>query len=199
MGLAMIISRRPSRAELDAAQGRRVPDLIAPDLRVLFCGINPSLYSAVVGHHFARPGNRFWPTLHRAGFTDRVLHPSEERELLARGVGITNVFSRATATAASLSPEDYRQGSKSLRRKLQRYRPRIIAFLGLGAYRIAAGDPGALVGPQPVAFAGVTTWALPNPSGLNAHYQLAELADCYRALARVAFGETSTSSAPAPG
>jgi double-stranded uracil-DNA glycosylase len=184
-------SRRPSPAELAAAQGRRVPDLIAPNLRVLFCGINPSLYSAVVGHHFARPGNRFWPTLHRAGFTERLLQPSEEHELLALGFGITNVFSRASASAASLSPEDYRQGSKSLRRKLQRYRPRIIAFLGIGAYRIAAGRRDAQVGPQPVPFAGVATWALPNPSGLNAHYQLAELAEHYRALARVALGEAA--------
>jgi TDG/mug DNA glycosylase family protein len=192
MAAGMSPPPRPSRAELDAAQGRRVPDLIAPELRVLFCGINPSLYSAAVGHHFARPGNRFWPTLYRAGFTERLLHPSEERELLARGLGITNVFSRATASAASLSLDDYRQGSKSLTRKLRRYRPRIIAFLGLGAYRIVASEPAAMVGPQPVAFAGVAAWALPNPSGLNAHYQLAELADCYRALARVAFGEAAS-------
>ena len=176
---------RPTRAELEAANGQRVPDLIAPDLRVLFCGINPSLYSAVVGHHFARPGNRFWPVLHRAGFTARLLAPSEERELLERGIGITNVFSRASASAETLSPEDYRVGSASLRRKLGRYRPRVVAFLGLGAYRIAAGRPGAGVGLQAVPFAGIPTWALPNPSGLNAHYQLAELVECYRALASV--------------
>jgi double-stranded uracil-DNA glycosylase len=177
---------RPTRAELEAAAGRRVPDLIAPDLRVLFCGINPSLYSAVVGHHFARPGNRFWPTLHGAGFTDRQLRPSEEGELLALGIGITNVFPRASASADTLSADDYRVGSASLRRKLVRYRPRLVAFLGLGAYRIAAGRPDAVVGPQPVPFAGVPAWALPNPSGLNAHYQLGELVECYRALARVA-------------
>src|SRR5262245_27255203 len=110
---------RPTRAALEAAVGRRVPDLIAPDLRVLFCGINPSLYSAVVGHHFARPGNRFWPTLYGAGFTGRVLRPSDERELLARGIGITNVCSRASASAATLSIEDYRAGTASLRRKLR--------------------------------------------------------------------------------
>jgi TDG/mug DNA glycosylase family protein len=185
VGLAVGCAR-PTRAELDAATGRRVPDLIADDLRVLFCGINPSLYSAVVGHHFARPGNRFWPTIHRAGFTERQLEPSEERELLARGIGITNVFSKASASAESLSPENYRLGSAGLRRKLSRYRPRVLAFLGLGAYRIASGRPDAVVGLQPVPFAGVVTWALPNPSGLNAHYQLAELVECYRALAHAA-------------
>jgi TDG/mug DNA glycosylase family protein len=175
---------RPTRAELDAAEGREVPDLIAPGLRVLFCGINPSLYSAVVGHHFARPGNRFWPTLHRAGFTERLLAPSEERELLERGIGITNVFPKASASADTLTLDDYRWGEQRLCRKLARYRPKVVAFLGLGAYRIAAGEPKAVVGPQPRAFAGVTAWALPNPSGLNAHYQLRELVACYRALAR---------------
>lgn len=175
---------RPSRAELDAAHGAHVPDLIAPGLAVLFCGINPSLYSAVVGHHFARPGNRFWPTLYQAGFTSRLLHPSEEQELLAQGIGITNVCSEASASADSLTAEDYAAGAARLRRKLRRYRPRVVAFLGLGAYRITAADPGARVGPQPEAFAGVEAWALPNPSGLNAHYQLPELVECYRQLAR---------------
>jgi TDG/mug DNA glycosylase family protein len=177
-------SPRPTRAALAAAAGRRVPDLIAPGLKVLFCGINPSLYSAVVGHHFARPGNRFWPTLHRAGFTDRLLQPSEELALLALGIGITNVCPLASASAESLTPADYASGCAALRRKLRRYRPRAIAFLGLGAYRIAAGDPHARVGLQERPFAGVAAWALPNPSGLNAHYQLADLAECYRALAR---------------
>lgn len=185
IGLA-VARGRPTRAELDAAAGRRVPDLIADDLRVLFCGINPSLYSAAVGHHFARPGNRFWPTIHRAGFTDRELRPSEEGELLARGIGITNVFPKASASAKSLSPEDYRLGGAGLRGKLGRHRPRVLAFLGLGAYRMAAGRPDAVVGLQAVPFGGTVTWALPNPSGLNAHYQLAELVECYRALARAA-------------
>jgi TDG/mug DNA glycosylase family protein len=189
---------RPSRAQLEAAHGQRVPDLIAPGLRVLFCGINPSLYSVVVGHHFARPGNRFWPTLHQAGFTPRRLVPSEERELLARGIGITNVCSEASASADSLTPADYAAGAAQLRRKLHRYKPRVIAFLGLGAYRIAAREPGAGVGPQPVPFAGVTAWALPNPSGLNAHYQLPELVACYRALAQTVFGSSSRGVVGAP-
>jgi TDG/mug DNA glycosylase family protein len=175
---------RPSPAELAAAEGRRVPDLIGPGLAVLFCGINPSLYSAVVGYHFARPGNRFWPTLHGAGFTDRLLRPNEERELLKLGIGITNVCSKASASADSLTLEDYASGSAILRRKLRRQRPLAIAFLGLGAYRIAAGEPKAVVGLQARPFAGVAAWALPNPSGLNAHYQLDDLVECYRALAR---------------
>jgi TDG/mug DNA glycosylase family protein len=178
------VAARPSSSALSAAHGREVRDLIAPDLRVLFCGINPSLYSAAVGHHFARPGNRFWRTLHQAGFTERLLLPSEEAELLERGIGITNVFPKASASADSLTLDDYRWGEARLRRKLARYRPRVVAFLGLGAYRIAAREPRAVVGPQPRAFAGVTAWALPNPSGLNAHYQLPDLVECYRVLAR---------------
>lgn len=185
---------RPSPAELTAALGSRVPDLIAPGLRVLFCGINPSLYSAVVGHHFARPGNRFWPTLHRAGFTERLLRPSEERELLARGIGITNVCPHASASADTLSLVDYASGSASLRRKLRRFQPRVVAFLGLGAYRIAAREPKAAVGRQPRAFAGVEAWALPNPSGLNAHYSIDSLVECYRALAEAVLAPSTAPS-----
>jgi len=160
--------------------------LIQTGLDVLFCGINPGLYSAAVQHHFARPGNRFWRTLHAAGFTDRVLLPTEQAELLELGIGLTNVVARASASAAELTALDYRRGCARLRRKLQRYRPRIIAFLGLGAYRIAAQQPLATVGRQVQPFAGVVAWALPNPSGLNAHYSLAELARCYGELARAA-------------
>jgi double-stranded uracil-DNA glycosylase len=175
---------RPSPADLAAAEGRRLPDLIRPGLEVLFCGINPSLYSAAVQHHFARPGNRFWPTLHAAGFTERVLLPSEQAELLELGIGLTNVVPRASISAAELTAEDYRHGCAQLQRKLRRYRPRVIAFLGLGAYRIAAQQPLATVGPQAQPFAGVLAWALPNPSGLNAHYPPLELARCYAELAR---------------
>ena len=175
---------KPTPAELQAAQGQSVADLIRPHLRVLFCGINPSLYSAAVGYHFARPGNRFWPTIHRAGFTASLLRPEQQHELLAAGIGITNVVSKASASADELVEDDYREGGRLLRRKLQRYQPRAIAFLGLGAYRIAAKQPGATVGRQGEAFAGVETWALPNPSGLNAHYSLDALVACYRELAR---------------
>lgn len=175
---------RPSADALRAARGGSVPDLIAADLRVLFCGINPSLYSAAVGHHFARPGNRFWRALHGAGFTQRLLAPAEEGELLRSGLGITNVVPTATASADELCAEDYRRGIERLRRKLGRYRPRSVAFLGLGAYRIVARRPGASVGLQPELIAGVEAWALPNPSGLNAHYQLPQLIECYAVLAR---------------
>jgi TDG/mug DNA glycosylase family protein len=154
----------------------------------LFCGINPSLYSAVVRYHFARPGNRFWRALHAAGFTERVLSPREQEELLEAGIGLTNVVARASASAEELGPEDYRRGRAILRRKLGQYRPRVIAFLGLGAYRIVAEQPLARVGRQAEPFAGVEAWALPNPSGLNAHYQLGELARCYGELARAVRG-----------
>jgi TDG/mug DNA glycosylase family protein len=177
-------SAKPSSAALEAARGRTIRDVIAPDLLVLFCGINPSLYSAAVGHHFARPGNRFWPVLHQAGFTPRQLAPSEQRELLALGIGLTNWVPRASAAADELDRDDYARGSRALARKLRRYRPRVIAFLGLGAYRLAAGRPDAPVGRQARAFADTEAWALPNPSGLNAHYSLAALVDCHAQLAR---------------
>jgi double-stranded uracil-DNA glycosylase len=175
---------RPTPAALQAARGKAVPDLIAPSLRVLFCGINPSLYSAAVGHHFARPGNRFWRTIYRAGFTQVLLAPRDEALLLSAGIGITNVVPFASASADELALPDYEAGARTLRRKLRRYRPRTIAFLGLGAYRIAAGQPRAMVGLQARPFAGVEAWALPNPSGLNAHYSIDALVECYAALAR---------------
>jgi double-stranded uracil-DNA glycosylase len=178
--------RRPTRRELEAAYGGSVPDLVGPNLRVLFCGINPSLYSVAVGHHFARPGNRFWATLHRAGFTERTLRPAEERELLARGIGITNVVNRATASAAALRRDDYLAGAKALARKVRRLRPAVLAFVGIEAYRIAARQPHAAVGEQSTPFAGARVWVLPNPSGLNAHYQLDRLAEVYGELAQSA-------------
>lgn len=178
------LGRRPTRDDLLAAKGRRIPDVIADDLRVLFCGINPSLYSAAVGHHFARPGNRFWKTIHRAGFTPRLFAPEEDRSLLNLGLGLTNVFWEASATAAELTQANYRAGASALKRKLTRYRPRVIAFLGITAYRLVSGNASAVIGAQPEALAGSRVWALPNPSGLNAHYQLAALIDVYAALAR---------------
>ena len=175
---------RPTRAEVLASAGKRVPDVIAPGLRVLFCGINPSLYSAAVGHHFARPGNRFGPTLHAAGFTDRLLSPFEDDELLARGYGVTNVVERATATAAELSPAELAAGGRRLAARVRRYAPGVLAVLGISAYRAAFGRPEAALGPQPedVDVGGSRVWVLPNPSGLNAHYQLADLARLFRAL-----------------
>nr|WP_281404492.1 G/U mismatch-specific DNA glycosylase [Pyxidicoccus fallax] len=174
--------RKPTREELAAATGSTMPDLIAPRLRVLFCGINPSLYSVVVGFHFARPGNRFWPTLHAAGITPRLLKPSEQAELLPLGYGITNVVDRATATADMLDAAELTAGAKSLEAKVRRHRPRILAVLGVSAYRTAFGRPKAQPGPQEETMGSTRLWVLPNPSGLNAHYQLADLARLFGEL-----------------
>lgn len=174
--------RRPSNEELRAAEGKTVADIIAPGLKVLFVGINPGLYSAAVQHHFARPGNRFWPTLHAAGFTDRPLSPFEERELLKRGYGITNVVARATASAAELTTKELAAGGRRLKAKVQRCRPRILAVLGVSAYRAAFGQPKAVVGKQKDALDDTMLWVLPNPSGLNAHYQLGDLARMFKEL-----------------
>jgi TDG/mug DNA glycosylase family protein len=149
---------------------------------VLFCGINPGLYSAATGHHFARPGNRFWRTLHEAGFTERRLAPAEQRLLLARGFGLTNLVARATASAAELAPRELVAGRRRLEAKVRRIGPRAVAMLGLGAYRHAFARPRAAVGLQPERLAGAALWVLPNPSGLNAHYPLAELVALYREL-----------------
>lgn len=174
--------RRPNRSELQAAAGKTVNDVIAPGLKGLFCGINPGLFTAWMGHHFARPGNRFWPAIYAAGITPHLLHPSEEQELLRYGYGITNVVQRATARADELSREEYVQGGERLVEKVMRYRPGVLAVLGLGAYRTAFGRPNASVGLQSRTIDGVPIWLLPNPSGLNAHYQLADLARLLREL-----------------
>jgi TDG/mug DNA glycosylase family protein len=175
---------RPTPADLAAASGRQVPDVLAPNLRVLFCGINPGLWSAAVGHHFARPGNRFWKALHLGGFTPRVLAPDEEAELLRLGLGITNLVDRATAAAADLTPGELRAGAMRLATKVARARPAVVAVLGVGAYRSAFGRPKATVGPRPDPIGGARSWVLPNPSGLNAHYQLPDLAAAFAALRR---------------
>jgi double-stranded uracil-DNA glycosylase len=175
---------RPTPAALTAATGRQVPDVLAPNLRVLFCGINPGLWSAAVGHHFARPGNRFWKALHLSGFTPRLLAPDEEAELVRLGLGITNLVDRASAGAADLTPEELRAGAERLTAKVARTRPEMVAILGVGAYRTAFARPKATVGPQPDPIGGARAWVLPNPSGLNAHYQLPALAAAFAALRR---------------
>jgi TDG/mug DNA glycosylase family protein len=159
-----------------------VPDLIAPGLGVLFCGINPGLYSAATGHHFARPGNRFWPALHAAGFTSRVLKPWEEKLLVQDGIGITNLVSRTTATAAELTREELRAGRGKLLRKVRRFGPRVVAVVGIGAYRQAFDRPRAALGLQPERLDAAALWVLPNPSGLNANHQLPDLAKVFREL-----------------
>jgi len=177
---------RPTRAELLAAADRRVRDVVAPGLHVLFCGINPGLYTAWSGFHFAGPGNRFWPTLHAAGFTERRLAPSELRRLPEYGLGVTNVVPRATATAAELAPEEYVAGGRALRRKVLMHEPRILAVLGMGAYRTAFAQPKATLGEQPERIGATRVWVLPNPSGLNANYGRDALAALFRELREAA-------------
>ena len=173
---------RPSKADLAAAINRTVPDLIAPGLEVLFVGINPGLWSAATRHHFARPGNRFWPALHAAGFTERLLKPWEEQLLLDEKIGITNLVSRATVAAAELSPEELRKGRQRLSRKVRRFQPACVAMVGIGAYRIGFDRPRAVIGLQAERFEGSALWVLPNPSGLNANHQLPEMTQVFTAL-----------------
>jgi len=173
---------KPTREQLLAAKGKTVRDVIARDLRVLFCGINPGLYTAAVGHHFARPGNRFWPALHAAGFTDRLLSPFEEELLLDDGYGVTNVVMRATATANELTRDELILGGAELIKKVRRYRPAFLAVLGVGAYRAAWNEPKAVLGRQEKLIGDTVVWVLPNPSGLNAHYQAKDLAVMFSEL-----------------
>lgn len=173
---------KPSRAQLIASAGKAVPDVIAPRLRVLFCGINPGLYSGATGHHFARPGNRFWPALHGSGFTRRLLAPWEERALLEQGCGVTNLVAHASAGADELTPADLVAGRRRLLSKVKRYSPACVAVLGVGAYRVAFARPTAALGRQPELFGRASLWLLPNPSGLNAHYQLAALVELFHEL-----------------
>lgn len=157
-------------------------DVVVPDLDVLFCGINPSPRSAETGHHFARPGNRFWPALHLAGLTPRLLTPDEDGELPRHGLGVTNVVDRPTRTAAELTPAELRAGAAALADLVARYRPRTLAVLGITAWRVGFDRPRAGLGLQPERVGGAWTFAVPNPSGLNAHHQLADLARLYAQL-----------------
>jgi TDG/mug DNA glycosylase family protein len=174
--------RRPTAAELRAAHGKAIRDLVAADLDVLFCGINPGLYSAATGNHFARPGNRFWPALHEAGFTPVRLQPWQKSELLACRCGITNLVARGTAAAAELDDDELRAGRKRLERTVRKYRPRAVAIVGIGAYRTAFDRPRAQPGRQPDDLAGAALWVLPNTSGLNANHRPADFARAFREL-----------------
>lgn len=175
---------RPTKDEIRAAADATLRDIIEPGLDVLFCGINPSLYSAAVGHHFARPGNRFWKALHAGGFTDRVLAPAEDRTLPDFGCGLTNVVERATARADELAPGEFVDGGRRLEARVRRFRPRFLAVVGIGAFRTAFGPSDAGVGPRPDRIGGAGVWVLPNPSGLNAHYQLDSLGELFGELRR---------------
>ena len=183
---------KPTKQQLIDAAGKTLPDLIGPNLRVLFCGINPGLYTAAVGHHFARPGNRFWPALFKSGFTDRLLSPFEESELLRTGLGISNVVPHATATAAELTREDFMRGGRLLSAKVKKYQPRIVAILGVGAYRTAFAKPKAIIGEQSESIQSARVWVLPNPSGLNANYQLPELVRLFAELRMAAEASAKT-------
>jgi TDG/mug DNA glycosylase family protein len=190
---------RPTREEVAAARGRTIPDLVAPGLRVLFSGINPSLYSAATGYHFARPGNRFWPALHQSGFTGRQLPAADQHLLLDLGLGITNVVARATARADELDAAELRAGGDILAALAGRLRVTWLAVLGVTAYRTAFAQPGAVVGPQEEQLGGARVWVLPNPSGLNAHWSADGLASEFgrlRAAADASGGGRSGAVSP---
>jgi TDG/mug DNA glycosylase family protein len=173
---------KPTKAQILAARDKRVPDLIAKNLVVLFAGINPGLYTAAIGRHFGRPGNRFWPALHDGGFTPRLFSPFENSLLLDLGFGITNVVERATARADELTVDELRAGGERLEAKVKRWRPTVVAFVGIGPYRIVSCVRDAHVGLQKAPFGGSHAWVLPNPSGINAHYQPAALAQLFGEL-----------------
>jgi TDG/mug DNA glycosylase family protein len=182
-------SCKPTKAQLLAARNKLVPDLIGRNLIVLFVGINPGLYTAAIGHHFGRPGNRFWPALHGGGFTPRLFSPFEESLLLDFKFGITNIVERATARANELTDDEIRAGGQRLQAKVKRWRPTVVAFVGIGPYRIVSGNKDARVGLQEAHFGGSHAWVLPNPSGLNAHYQPAALAQLFKDLRLWAIGQ----------
>jgi len=181
-----VFGRRPTDAEMAAARGRTIPDVIAPNLAVLFCGINPGLWSGATGQHFARPGNRFWPALHSAGFTARLYAPSEQHLLPPLGLGITNVVARATARADELTADEYRAGAAVLIAKVRSNTPTWLAVVGIGAYRTAFQRPKAAIGKQDGAIGTTRIWVLPNPSGLNAHWTPPTLANEFRRLREAA-------------
>jgi TDG/mug DNA glycosylase family protein len=174
---------RPTKEDLAAAYGRTIPDLVGPGMRVLLVGINPSLWSAWAGQHFGRPSNRLWPALAGAGLTPRLLHPSEQQALLDAGIGVTNFVARATARADELTDDEIRAGLPELAALAQRWQPKTVAVLGVTAWRIATGNRTAAVGRQDDEVGGRPVWVLPNPSGLNAHYQLPDLIRLYAELA----------------
>ncbi|MGI8333282.1 G/U mismatch-specific DNA glycosylase [Actinomadura scrupuli] len=183
--------RRPTAAEVAAAHDRTIADVLPPEgspLAVLFCGINPGLYSAATGHHFARPGNRFWPALHRSGFTGRLLAPHEQDLLPGYGLGITNLVARATARADELTAAELREGGRRLAALVERHAPRVLAVAGVTAYRTAFGRPGTAIGPQQETFGPAGLWVLPNPSGLNASWTLPRLAEAFGELRAVVTG-----------
>lgn len=183
------MTTKPTKQDLTAAVEKTISDVIAPDLKVLFCGINPGLYSGATGHHFARPGNRFWKTLYAAGFSQKLLAPDEQNELLKNGYGITNICERTTARADELTTEEIKAGGAKLRAKVLQYKPEVLAVLGITTYRIAFDRPKAALGLQTEQIGAARVWVLPNPSGLNAHYQAGKLAELFRELREIVENE----------
>jgi TDG/mug DNA glycosylase family protein len=173
---------KPSKAELLAAKDKLTPDMLDFGLKIVFCGINPGLYTAYYGFHFAGPSNRFWPTLHAAGFTERRLLPSEQHSLLRLGYGFTNMVARASSKADELSAAEIERGGEILREKILHYQPKVLAILGIGTYRKAFADPKAQLGLQERTIGSTKIWVLPNPSGLNAHYTPARMAELFTEL-----------------
>jgi TDG/mug DNA glycosylase family protein len=173
---------KPSKEDLRDAVNRTVEDLIDHDLKILFCGINPGIWSGATGFHFAKPGNRFWKVMHLAGFSDRILHPSQGSELLENGYGMTCFVKRTTARADELRTEEFVEGGKILVKKIEKYKPQMLAVLGIGAFRAAFQKPKAKLGLQEETIGGAKVWLLPNPSGLNAHYQIDDLTALFSEL-----------------
>lgn len=178
---------KPTKAEVLASGDKIVPDLIKPNLKVLFCGINPGLYTAAIGFHFGRPGNRFWPSLYASGFTPRLFDPSEQEQLLSLGYGITNIVPRASATAAEVSKQELLDGRKQLETKVLKYKPEWLAILGVEAYRKSFERSKAKVGRQEDTIGTTKLWILPNPSGLNAHYTPNGIAEVLKEFYRVIY------------
>lgn len=179
--------KKPTKEQLLRAKGIKMKDILAPNLKILFCGINPGLYSAATGHHFARPGNKFWKALFLSGLTDHLYSPEEDINLIEKGMGITNFVNKATVSAEELSLDDFKKGTKVLEEKVNRYEPRYLVFLGIGAYRLAFSRPKAKLGLQKEEIGETKLWVMPNPSGLNAHFQVDTLADMFKQLKQCAY------------
>jgi TDG/mug DNA glycosylase family protein len=170
---------KPTSRELQQAVNKTVPDVIAKDLQILFCGINPGLYTAAVGHHFARPGNRFWSSLYESGITPRLFSPFEDKKLLKLGIGITNLVSRTTKTAGEITDEEFIKGGRDLVRKVMDLQPEWLVFVGLGAFRTAFFQPAAVIGLQDIRIGSARVWVLPSTSGLNANHTLPVLIELF--------------------
>jgi TDG/mug DNA glycosylase family protein len=188
----------PTRRDLTYAAGLTIPDIMKPGLRVLFCGINPGLMSGALGQHFARPGNRFWKILHLAGFTERVLSPAEQWSLLDRDIGVTNLVPVTSRSAADLSTADLREGALGLARKVAKWQPAFVAVLGMQAFRVAFRRPDSVIGEQAGLLSGARLWLLPNPSGLQARYGLAEMVEMFSELRQAAGLSDARPSAQSP-